>query len=163
MKIQPGVGYTFDSSSKGFTIDTSDQFPDRDEYVYKPLNPQIDGNKVGASPGTVNRYVPKIGSIYLDAATAPTITIEGPGFICVKATYEANKFFPRTATVVYEYGATPPVDTSTESYYPLAKVNEETVGGSPVFSMTLLVEPANLLVNRLKAGASLATWWWTRV
>lgn len=28
MKIQPGVGYTFDSSSKGFTLDTSDPFPD---------------------------------------------------------------------------------------------------------------------------------------
>ena len=30
MKIQPGVGYTFDSSDKGFTLDTSDPFPDRD-------------------------------------------------------------------------------------------------------------------------------------
>jgi hypothetical protein len=28
MKIQPGVGYNFDSSSKGFTLDTSDPFPD---------------------------------------------------------------------------------------------------------------------------------------
>jgi hypothetical protein len=27
MKIQPGVGYTFDSSSSGFTFDTSDPFP----------------------------------------------------------------------------------------------------------------------------------------
>jgi hypothetical protein len=27
MKIQPGVGYTFDSSSSGFTLDTSDPFP----------------------------------------------------------------------------------------------------------------------------------------
>jgi hypothetical protein len=30
MKIQPGVGYNFDSSSSGFTLDTSDPFPSRD-------------------------------------------------------------------------------------------------------------------------------------
>ena len=30
MKIQPGVGYTFDSSDKGFTLDTSDPFPNPD-------------------------------------------------------------------------------------------------------------------------------------
>jgi hypothetical protein len=30
MKIQPGVGYNFDSSSKGFTLDISDPFPSRD-------------------------------------------------------------------------------------------------------------------------------------
>lgn len=30
MKIQPGVGYNFDSSDKGFTLDTSDPFPNPD-------------------------------------------------------------------------------------------------------------------------------------
>jgi hypothetical protein len=30
MKIQPGVGYNFDSSNSGFTIDASDPFPTRD-------------------------------------------------------------------------------------------------------------------------------------
>jgi hypothetical protein len=30
MKIQPGVGYNFDSSSSGFTLDTSDPFPASD-------------------------------------------------------------------------------------------------------------------------------------
>lgn len=34
MKIQPGVGYTFDSSDKGFTLDTSDPFPDRDGSTF---------------------------------------------------------------------------------------------------------------------------------
>jgi hypothetical protein len=163
MKIQPGVGYIFDSSSKGFTLDTSEQFPDRDTFVLPPLNPQLDGNKVSVSPGTVNRYIPKLNNIYIDAATPPTITAEGPGFICVKCTYEAGKFFPRTATIVFEYGATPPVDTNTESYYPLARVNETTVDGVNVLSLVRLVEPGNLAVNRLKAGASTATWWWTRV
>ena len=34
MKIQPGVGYTFDSSAKGFTFDTSEQFPSADTPPY---------------------------------------------------------------------------------------------------------------------------------
>ena len=34
MKIQPGVGYTFDSSDKGFTLDTSDPFPNRDGSAF---------------------------------------------------------------------------------------------------------------------------------
>jgi len=36
MKIQPGVGYNFDSSSRGFTLDTSDPFPDRDGGAQSP-------------------------------------------------------------------------------------------------------------------------------
>jgi hypothetical protein len=155
MKIQPGLGYTFDSSSSGFTIDTSEPFPGPVNTSVVYLDPYLNGDKAGATPGTVNRYIPKIGSVYLDAATPPTITIEGAGHICVKATYEANKFFPRTATIVYEYGSTPPADTSTDSYYPLAKVN---ASGS-VYTMVKLAS-GNLVVNRLKAGDNLATWWW---
>lgn len=34
MKIQPGVGYNFDSSSRGFTLDTSDPFPNRDGSAF---------------------------------------------------------------------------------------------------------------------------------
>jgi hypothetical protein len=159
MIIQPGSGYGFSSSGYGASLDIGNPFPD-DTASIPPLNPQLDGNKVSVSPGTVNRYIPKIGSTYIDASTPPTITAEGPGFICVKCTYEVNKFFPRTATIVFEPGATPPVDTGTESYYPLAKVNETTVDGVSVLSMVRLVDPANLVVNRLKAGDNVATWWW---
>jgi hypothetical protein len=163
MNFQPGAGYGFTSSGYGVSLDSSNPFPDDGPNIIPPLNPQLDGNKVSASPGTVNRYIPKIGSTYIDAATPPTITAEGPGFICVKCTYEAGKFFPRTATIVFEPGATPPADTNTESYYPLGRVNETTVGGVNVLSLVRLVEPGNLAVNRLKAGANTASWWWTRV
>jgi hypothetical protein len=162
MSIQPGNGYGYTSSGYGVSMDIGNPFPE-DSKSLPPLNPQLDGDKVNATPGTVNRYVPKIGSVYIDAVTPPTITAEGPGFICVKCTYEADKFFPRTATIVFEPGETPPVDTNTESYYPLARVNETTVGEENILSMVPLVEPSNLAVNRLKAGASTATWWWTRV
>ncbi len=155
MIVQPGNGYGFSSSGYGVSLDIGNPFPESAESKPQFLNPSLEGDKVSVSPGTVNRYIPQMGGVYLDAATPPTITIEGAGHICVKVTYEASKFFPRTATIVYEYGTTPPSDTNTESYYPLAKVNS-TAG---VYSMVKF-SSGNLVVNRLKAGANTATWWW---
>jgi hypothetical protein len=50
-----------------------------------------------------------------------------------------------------------PADTNTTGYYPLAKINSP---GGGVFSMVRLSSMGNLIVNRLKAGASTATWYW---
>jgi len=163
MIVQPGNGYGFSSSGYGVSLDIGGPFPELNDPAIIYLNPSLSGDKVSVSPGTVNRYIPKIGSVYIDAASAPKITVSGPGYICVKCTYAANSFFPRTATIVFETGDTPPVDTNSQSFYPLAKVNEETTGGVTSLTFTRLVEPANLVVNRLKAGANNATWWWTRV
>lgn len=65
MKLQPGVGYTFDSSSRGFTLDTSDPFPSRDkqtsDHPFKVINIQYDS--AGSAwlyqvvPGTLNNLV----------------------------------------------------------------------------------------------------------
>lgn len=155
-KAQPGSGYGFISSGYGFSLNTEQPFPDPSETVIKYLHPLlVASDKVGVTPGTVNRYIPTMGGVYLDADTRPTITIEGPGYVCVKATYEANKYFPRTATIIYHSGSTTPVDTNTEGYYPLARVNEV----SGVRSMVVL-SSGNRVVNRLKAGANMATWWW---
>ena len=68
MKIQPGLGYTFDSSNKGFTFDTSEQFPDNpgptNVHPFKVTNL---GLKSGTSdyyfkvqPGLVNNLDPMI-------------------------------------------------------------------------------------------------------
>lgn len=162
MIVQPGNGYGFSSSGYGVSLDIGNPFITEDS-IKPPLDPYLNGNKVGASPGTVNRYIPKIGSTFIDAVTPPTITAEGPGYICVKCTYEVGKFFPRTASIVFEPGAEPPLDTNTQSHYPLARINETTVGGVNVLSIVKLVEPGNLAVNRLKAGSNAASWWWTRV
>lgn len=65
MKLQPGVGYTFDSSSKGFTLDTSDPFPSSDGAgTGCPLttyNIRKDGEtyKVNITSGMVNNLVVK--------------------------------------------------------------------------------------------------------
>jgi hypothetical protein len=86
MKIQPGVGYNFDSSSKGFTLDTSDPFPSRDGVVsghpLKIVNVAL-RTSGGATTvtyqvqsGTLNNLVPKIDDyvsgteVKLDRVTA---------------------------------------------------------------------------------------------
>jgi hypothetical protein len=163
MKIQPGVGYTFDSSSKGFTFDTSDQFPAIDVTRYKPLYvTNVGGNKFEVSPGTVNRIVPKIGSIYLDASTKPQLTIIASGYVCVALTHETDSFFPRTATIVFHTGSATPGDTETTGYYPLAKVNvTETDEGTQY--ETIVMSYGNFVCNRLKAGASTAVWYWAGI
>jgi len=124
-----------------------------------PLDPNLSGDKVTIQPGTVNRYIPKIGSDYIDKVPAPTITVTDNGYVMVKVTHEPNKYFPRTAEVVFEAVATPPVDTETTSYYPLAKVNKTTVGGTNTYALQYFSN-GNLIVNRLKSGQGAATWWW---
>ena len=127
-----------------------------------PLDPVISGDKVTITPGTVNRYIPKIGTNYIDETPQPTITVTDNGYILVKATYEVNKFFPRNAECVFLAVATPPADTNTESYYPLARVVKTTSGGVDSYSLTGVgfFNNGNLVVNRLKAGNNIATWWW---
>ena len=75
MKIQPGVGYTFDSSAKGFTFDTSEQFPSADTQPYvhpfKIINVRINsGGKViyQVKSGAINNIVPLIDD-YISSTT----------------------------------------------------------------------------------------------
>jgi hypothetical protein len=84
MKIQPGVGYTFDSSAKGFTFDTSEQFPNRDGAIeathpFKIINVSINagGNVIyQVQSGTINNIVPLLDdyisstTVLLDRVTA---------------------------------------------------------------------------------------------
>ena len=68
MKIQPGVGYNFDSSSKGFTLDTSDPFPSADgqtnNHPFKVINITYDVPGTAwlyqVVPGTLNNVVAQI-------------------------------------------------------------------------------------------------------
>jgi len=82
MKIQPGVGYTFDSSSKGFSLDTSEQFPDNSQpyrHPFQIINVRINaGGKViyQVQSGIINNIVPQLDdyisstSVLLDRVTA---------------------------------------------------------------------------------------------
>ncbi len=130
--------------------------------VLNPLDPVIVGDKVTITPGTVNRYIPKIGTTYIDASPPPELTVTDNGYVLVKVTYEVDKYFPRTAEIVFQPVATPPADTNTESYWPLAKVVKTISEGVTYYSLTGVgfYSNGNLVVNRLKAGNNIATWWW---
>ena len=155
---------TMPSNDLVFNVGTGGTAYSLPQQVYytptgNPLDPGLVGDKVTIQPGTVNRYIPKIGSDYIDKVPAPTITVTDNGYVMVKVTHEANKYFPRTAVVVFEAVATPPVDTETTSYYPLAKVNKTTVGSTTTYALQYFSN-GNLIVNRLKSGQGAATWWW---
>jgi len=124
-----------------------------------PLDPRLDDDKVTIQPGTVNRYIPKIDGNYIDKVPAPKITVSADGYILVKVTHQPQKYFPRTAEIVFLPVATPPVDVDTISYYPLAKVNKNETGGITSYSLQYFSK-GNLIVNRLKSGQGAATWWW---
>lgn len=113
-------------------------------------------------PGTVNRIVPKMSGEYLDALESPTIDpVYEEGYVAIKCTYVPETFFPRMAEVVYLPGITmePYVDTEEESYFPVAKINKDTSGDAPRWSVVQLSD-SNMVVNRLKSGANTAVWWW---
>lgn len=165
-KLATGIGQaqtmpSNDVQFMGNTGGTSYALPQPVYYAAtgNPLDPNLNGDKVTIQPGTVNRYIPKIGTEYIDKVPAPTITVTDNGYVLVKVTHEANKYFPRTAEVVFEAVETPPVDTETTSYYPLAKVNKTTTGGTNTYALQYFSN-GNLIVNRLKSGQGAATWWW---
>jgi hypothetical protein len=165
-KLASGVGQamTMPSNDVQFMGNTGGTAYSLGQQVYyasslNPLDPQINGDKVTIIPGTVNRYIPKIGTKYIDESPPPELTVTDNGYVLVKVTYEVNKFFPRTAEIVFLAVATPPADTNTESYWPLAKVIKTVVSGTNYYSLQYFSN-GNLVVNRLKAGNNIATWWW---
>ena len=83
MKIQPGVGHVFDSSSMGFSIDTSEQFPSSSAalngHPFKIINVSINagGNVIyQVQSGAINNIVPLLDdyisstTVLLDRVTA---------------------------------------------------------------------------------------------
>jgi hypothetical protein len=136
MKIQPGVGYTFDSSSKGFTLDTSDPFPSRDGvtsgHPFKIVNVAL-RTSGGATTvtyqvqsGTLNNLVPLIDDyvsgteVKLDRTTSgvanpPTGELVSSNFdATTKTSYITLRAGAKTASP-YTY----PDDDDTSNQYPV--------------------------------------------
>ena len=136
MKIQPGVGYTFDSSSKGFTLDTSDPFPSRDGVVsghpFKIVNVALRTSGGATSvtyqvqSGTMNNLVPLIDDyasgtdVKLDRVTSgvanpPTAELVSSNFdATTKTSYITLRAGAKTASP-YTY----PDDDDTTNQYPV--------------------------------------------
>jgi len=136
MKIQPGVGYTFDSSDKGFTLDTSDPFPSRDGVVsghpFKIVNVALrtSGGSTTVTyqvqSGSINNLVPIIDDYVSGTEVKLDRTTSGvanpPTAELVTANYDATT---KTSYIELRAGAktaspyTYPDDDVTSNQYPL--------------------------------------------
>ena len=137
MIIQPGVGYTFDSSSSGFTLDTSEQFPSTPatasaNHPFKIVNVALrtSGGAVSVTyqvvSGTMNNLVPKIDDyitsteVKLDRTTSgvanpPTGELVSSNYDAVtKTSYITLRAGPKTASP-YTY----PDPLVTSNQYPV--------------------------------------------
>lgn len=152
---------TVDESFSIFQGISSDIFHRGSTFTPLKVYLTIEGQqwKAYVTPGTVNRMPPKMNGVYIDAPTTPSKTISGEGYICIKATYQGNTFFPRESEVVFVTGY-PPNDTVDTSHYPLAKINP--VAGTNGYSVQQVSE-GNLVINRIKAGSNMASWQWGTV
>lgn len=136
MKIQPGVGYNFDSSSKGFTLDTSDPFPSRDivqsTHPFKIVNValRVSGGATTVTyqvqSGTMNNLVPIIDdyvsgtTVKLDRVTAgvpnpPTAELASSNFDATTKTSYITLRAGRKTTTPFNY----PDDDDTSNQYPV--------------------------------------------
>ena len=156
---------TIDKYKRIFQCVVSDIFLGGD-WAMKPFTVTITKNGATGTfmvyPGTVNRIVPEMNSAYLDAKEPPeSLDISDEGYVAIKCTYEPDTFFPRTAEVIWIQQADLVgwEDTNTESYFPVAKINKTGSGGATSYTVVQLSN-SNLVVNRLKAGANTASWWW---
>ena len=143
MKIQPGVGYNFDSSSKGFTLDTSDPFPSRDgsstTHPFKIVNValRVSGGSTTVTyqiqSGTINNLVPIIDDfasgteVLLDRVTSGVPN--PPTAELVSSNYDATT---KTSYITLRAGAKTtspfnyPDDDVTSNQYPVI------IGGNAV-------------------------------
>ena len=188
MKVQPGVGYTFDSSSKGFTLDTSDPFPSRDgqefNHPFKVINIIYDAPGTAwlyqVVPGTLNNNVAQIEEdsvwVKLDRTSGGLpdwpVSVLGPFdatthecFIYLRAGLDATTGdFPGTDDTDDTY---PRIvcsdveldDTDTYGYLLIAKATE---GTGPSCSVVQYVT-GSLWGDRIKLGSLTARYYYARI
>jgi hypothetical protein len=188
MKIQPGVGYNFDSSNSGFTIDTSEPFPASSTFVYnhpfKVINVRYDTAGTAwlyqVVPGTLNNTVAQIEEdsvwVELDRTDAgkpdwpvsvmtPFDSTTKECFIYLRAGIDGTtNNFPSTDDTADEYpriinSDVELADTDTYGYVLLAKATEAT---GPSISVVQYVT-GSLWGDRIKLGTDTAQYYYARI
>jgi hypothetical protein len=155
--LQGSFGTVFMERPQPFVANTVTDFPFK---VFAGFND--DGVEVTVRPGTVNNRIPKIASVYMDAATPPKLTIDQSGIwdILIKATKTVDSFFPDTVEVVAikrdEW-----TNTDTVGYLLIASIT--LTGTAPALSISSITQSiyASQIVVRTKAGSATAIWNWT--
>jgi hypothetical protein len=191
MKIQPGVGYNFDSSSQGFTLDTSDPFPtSTTTSPDHPFKVKIVAVVSGALryqvvSGTLNNLVPELDDVItstevlLDATTAGvptpptgeltfnTSTKESWVYLRAGADTASPYAFPDSNISNTEY---PKVissdveltDTDAEGYVLLAKVDTDDDATPTVWTVHQYVT-GSLWGDRIKVNGMTAKYYYARI
>jgi hypothetical protein len=190
MKIQPGVGYNFDSSSHGFTLDTSDPFPSRDgggdvclplKVKYLGYTPSPDDTHTfNVCVGTVNNLVPqlkedgvwvKLDRVVSGAASPPVCVMNFTGgytWIYLRVGKDAGSpaldQFPAQDTGQDGY---PKIDS-----YGSVQTDNDTYAylllahgfANAENVLTLYIDVQNSLwTERFKCGTDNAIYWWSAV
>jgi hypothetical protein len=156
-EFQSGTGYTFRQDARGITLDI---LPDDGiDYPFRVFAYK-DGEtiKVRVRAGTVNNLVPKISSTFLDAETAPTLTISGNNthrIYLKSSTTSSPVFFPNE--VVVESATSDLADTDSNGYLLLATV---VIANGSISSVNQYVYASQVLV-RVKPGTATAIYSWS--
>jgi hypothetical protein len=187
MKLQPGVGYSFDSSSHGFTLDTSDPFPSVTQANNHPLKVvNLHYDVAGSAwlyqvvPGTINNLVPQIEEdavwVKLDRTTAGVpdwpVSVMTPFdatthecYIYLRSGKDATTgAFPSSDDTSTDY---PRIinsdvelsDTDTYGYLLLAKATE---AAGPSISVNQFVT-GSIWGDRVKLGTNTAQYFYARI
>lgn len=191
MKIQPGVGYNFDSSSKGFTLDTSDPFPSPDgqtnNHPFKVLavGPVGSNFRYQIVSGTINNLVPEIDDIIsgvevlLDKTTSGVPT-PPTGQLSINTSTKESWIYLRSgaeATSPYAYPDTsvsnagyPKVissdveltDSDTYGYILIAKFDMDSATAPTTGALYQYVS-SSLWADRIKLGTTTARYYYARI
>lgn len=190
MKIQPGVGYTFDSSSSGFTMDTSDPFPSVAQPSTHPfkviaIGPVGSNFRFQVVPGTLNSLVPELDDVIsgvdvlLDRTTSgvpnpPTgqLSINSStkeSWIYLRSGAEASAPYafpdPNTANAAYPKVISSDVeltDTDTYGYLLLAKFDMDSASAPTTGALYQYVS-GSLWGDRIKLGTTTARYYYARI
>jgi hypothetical protein len=153
-KIQPGVGYTFTSDSRGQSL-LIDQPGRRRHPLEVYSNPDNGSPAVSIWPGSVNGLIPQVSGSYLDAANRPKLTITSSGYVYVKATRASGSPFPATVEILFASAV--PNDTLSLGHFALASITKT----NNSLQISQLVR-SSLMTGRAATYTS-AAWYWFNV
>jgi len=159
-KIRDGEGYTYSQGPWGFNLELDRQTV-KLTYPFKVTTAKVSGSLVAyVEPGTVNNFVPKIGSTYLDASTRPTLSINAANkyIIALKITYSTATFFPHACEVVALTDDSVMEPNDTYGYLQLASVNVVSDGGTLKVTAVNQFIFSSQIVVRAKGGTGTALW-----
>ena len=184
MKIQPGIGHIFDSSSKGFSIDTTEQFPDRDIEPVCPLqiyglyyDATDDKYYIYVSPGMVNNYaVTDHDDNPLTNIPAPKIQVFSTGLTGSTTTNYVYIAVENSGTPDYEYPNpdVPPyitiktaleADTDEVAFLLIGIVQGSTDVTTDVDTLNTFNYKGcgSLWSERFKCGSAPVSYWWSAI